>query len=150
MGTSFKSAFFHAKSKDKTMVELQPVECNLCGGKVIYTSNAKIYGREYGSGRMYYCTVCGAYVGTHIPRPREAFGILANQEMRDMKQLCHKLFDEQWIHKKTIKEKKHARKQAYRSLAKALNIEESECHFGYFDMEMLHKAYKVLSESNAK
>ena len=72
---------------------LYPTKCNLCGGDVVYISNARIYGREYGSGRCYYCTSCKAYVGTHKPRPREAFGILANAEMRNMKKKCHKLFD---------------------------------------------------------
>lgn len=53
-------------------MELKPKICNICNGKVIFTSNSLIYGREYGSGKMYYCTECGAYVGTHIPRPEEA------------------------------------------------------------------------------
>ena len=77
-------------------MNLQPSICNICGGKVIFVSNALIYGKEYGSGKMYYCTSCGAYVGTHEPRPKEALGLLANAEMRDMKMKCHGLFDERW------------------------------------------------------
>lgn len=129
-------------------MNLYPTECNICGGPVIYTSNSKIYGREYGSGKMYYCTQCGSYVGTHIPRPREAFGLLANEEMRDMKQKCHKLFDEKWIHEKTIKQKKKVRKQAYKELADKLEISIHNCHFGYFDMDMLNKAYEILAKEN--
>ena len=49
------------------MIDKYPTVCNLCGGKVIYTSNARIYGKEYGSGKCYLCTNCGAYVGTHKP-----------------------------------------------------------------------------------
>ena len=30
------------------MIDKYPTVCNLCGGKVIYTSNARIYGKEYG------------------------------------------------------------------------------------------------------
>ena len=38
------------------MINTQPEVCNLCGGKVIYTSNARVYhGREYGSGYCYLC-----------------------------------------------------------------------------------------------
>ena len=125
-------------------MNLYPTECNICGGNVIYTSNSKIYGREYGSGKMYYCTSCGAYVGTHIPRPKEAFGILANQQMRDMKIKCHELFDEKWIHEKTINQKRKARRNAYKQLADKLCIPVSNCHFGYFDMDMLNKAYVML------
>lgn len=31
------------------MIDIHPTKCNICGGKVIYTSNAEVYGREYGS-----------------------------------------------------------------------------------------------------
>lgn len=126
------------------MIHLQPTICNLCNGEVIYTSNSKIYGREYGSGKMYFCTKCGAYVGTHIPRPKEAFGILANEEMREMKKKCHSLFDEKWIHEKTIQQKKKARKKAYKWLADTLGIAVEECHFGYFDIALLKQAYETL------
>ena len=51
-------------------VDTHPTTCNLCGGQVIYTSNERVYGRKYGSGYCYLCTCCGAYVGTHEPRPR--------------------------------------------------------------------------------
>jgi uncharacterized protein with PIN domain len=71
--------------RGKPMVNLQPTKCNLCGGRVEYISNAEIYGRIYGSGYCYRCRNCGAYVGTHERRPKEAFGILANEEMRKMK-----------------------------------------------------------------
>lgn len=52
-----------------------PTVCNICGGKVSYVSNARVYGSRYGSGWCYLCESCGAYVGTHGPRPREALGI---------------------------------------------------------------------------
>lgn len=66
-------------------MDLHPTVCNLCGGSVVYTSNAEIYGREYGSGKCYLCTQCGAYVGTHKPRPQEALGLLADERMRKEK-----------------------------------------------------------------
>ena len=70
-------------------MDLNPTVCNLCGGRVIYTSNAQIYGKEYGSGRCSLCTKCGSYVSTHRHRPREAMGILANRDMREFKKVCH-------------------------------------------------------------
>ena len=122
-------------------MNLRPTICNLCGGKVVYASNSLIYGREYGSGKMYLCTKCGAYVGTHKPRPKEALGLLADKEMRDMKMKCHALFDEKW---KNQKNRREARKKAYKELAERLGISVDECHFGYFDMDMLNKAYGIL------
>lgn len=111
-------------------------------------SNARIYGREYGSGKCYFCTKCGAYVGTHKPRPKEALGILGNAEMREMKMKCHELFDRKWKNEQTSKKRHSARKKAYRDLASSLNIPVEECHFGYFDMVMLNKAYEILRLEN--
>ena len=99
------------------MIDLQPTKCNLCNGKVVYISNSKIYGKEYGSGKCYFCTKCGAYVGTHKPRPKEALGILGNSEMREMKMKCHELFDRQWKNEKTSMKRHIARKKAYTELA---------------------------------
>ncbi len=131
--------------EEKEMIDLHPTICNICGGKVVFISNSKIYGKEYGSGKMYYCTNCGAFVGTHVSRPEEAFGILANKEMRELKKQCHTLFDVNWKSENSHSGYRKARSRAYKKLAKALEIPLSDCHFGYFDMEMLIKAYKILS-----
>ena len=119
-------------------INLQPTECNLCGGKVLYLSNAGIYGRPFGSGYCYYCMECGAYVGTHKGRPKEAFGILANMEMRKLKMACHNIFDSIW-------NGAEQRKLCYQILAEKLGIPVEDCHFGYFDTDMLKKAYSILS-----
>lgn len=126
------------------MINLQPTKCNICNGDVIYTSNKIIYGKEYGSGKCYLCTQCGAYVGTHKPRPKEALGILGNAQMRDMKMKCHELFDKQWKNEPTLERQRYMRKKAYHRLADLLNIPLEICHFGYFDMDMLNKAYELL------
>ena len=119
--------------------KIRPTTCNICNGKVEYINNTKIYGKPYGSGYCYYCTNCGAYVGTHRVRPKEAFGILANQEMRQMKMKCHDIFDSMW-------ETPTQRKKLYAWLANALKIDIKDCHFGYFDMNMLNKAYIILTD----
>lgn len=124
------------------MVDLQPQKCNLCDGKVVYVSNAKIYGRQYGSGYCYYCTNCDAYVGTHKPRPKEAMGVLANKQMRYWKMKCHGLFDPLW------KSKRKKRGQLYSKLALQMGIPISQCHFGYFNLEDLKRAYEILETWN--
>ena len=122
-------------------INLYPKKCNLCGGKVEYISNAEIYGKKYGSGFCYHCTKCGAMVGTHKPRPKEALGLLADRRMKDGKMVCHELFDKHWKGKKSPSK---TRGQLYQRLANEMNIPIGECHFGWFDLEQLIQAYKIL------
>ena len=135
------------------MIDLQPTTCNLCGGEVEYIQNSTLYGRSYGSGWCYHCKDCDAYVGTHIPRPKEALGILANEEMRKWKMWCHNLFDRLWrggIKYNETKTKiihikpKMTRGKAYSKLAKEMGIPLKECHFGYFNIKQLKQAYAIL------
>jgi hypothetical protein len=123
------------------MIDLHPTKCNICGGHVVFTSNATIYGKEYGSGKCYLCTSCGAYTGTHRPRPREALGLLADEPMRKGKVFCHDLFDAMWRGKPKAQKK---RKDLYAWLADAMGIPFEECHFGYFDLNQLRQAYSIL------
>ena len=124
----------------------QPTRCNLCGGEVVYISNAEIYGKEYGSGKAYLCKNCGAYVGTHKARPKEALGILANKEMRDLKREAHELFDARWLY---AKDRRSARKECYKQLAKRMGIAVNECHFGWFDTKQLEQAIAILKGEDA-
>lgn len=126
------------------MIDLHPTTCNLCGGPVIFTNNRIVYGKEYGSGKCYYCTSCHAYVGTHKPRPTEALGLLANPEMRKMKMQCHERFDAFWKQEPSSRKRHIARHNAYRKLADAMGIPLAECHFGYFNLDELQKAYQIL------
>lgn len=117
-----------------------PTKCPYCGSKVIYTSNAKIYGKEYGNGKCYKCINCDAYVGVHtgtdIP-----LGRIANKELRQLKKQCHDLFDRTWT------KEKHNRQQKYKELANYLKIPQQECHFGWFDKEMLIKSLEYLKRN---
>lgn len=124
-----------------TMIDLHPTKCNICGGHVVFTSNAAIYGKEYGSGKCYLCQSCGAYTGTHRPRPKEALGLLADESMRKGKVLCHDLFDAMWKGKRKARKK---RKDLYAWLADRMGIPVEECHFGYFDIHQLRRAYLIL------
>ena len=108
-----------------------------------YISNAQIYGRQYGSGFCYRCRSCGAYVGTHKPQPRKALGILANTEMREWKQKCHNQFDPFW---QEHKDKQRRRKNLYIRLAGEMGIDVRDCHFGYFDLDQLKTAYRILEK----
>lgn len=124
------------------MIDLYPKICNLCEGRVEFISNARIYGKQYGSGYCYHCTKCGAYVGTHKPWPRKAMGILADAEMRSWKMKCHRLFDSFWQGNGKGVQKR--RQQQYRRLADEMGIPMEDCHFGYFDLDRLRQAYRIL------
>lgn len=123
------------------MIDTHPTKCNICGGPVIYVSNDRVYGRKYGSGYCYLCKNCGAYVGTHKPRPKEALGLLADESMRKGKMMCHSLFDPIWEGKPKANKK---RKDLYKWLSKQMDIPVEYCHFGYFDIHQLRKANKIL------
>ena len=123
------------------MIDIHPTICNICGGHVVFTSNAVIYGKEYGSGKCYLCENCGAYTGTHRPRPREALGLLSDESMRKGKVACHDLFDSMWKGKKKAQKK---RKDLYAWLADRMGVPVEECHFGYFDIHQLRRAYRIL------
>ncbi|HIW72655.1 MAG TPA: DUF3268 family zinc-finger domain-containing protein [Candidatus Levilactobacillus faecigallinarum] len=119
------------------------VLCPYCGGEVVWTSNREIYGREYGNGRCYLCTECGACVGVHDngkgKGSRRALGLLATPEMRKMKQKCHARFDAVWhTHKRS-------RAACYRQLAKLMGISVRQCHFGYFNLADLNRAYQIMA-----
>ena len=118
-------------------IDLHPTICNLCGGKVKLIPNKRIYGKSYGSGYCYFCTKCGAYVGTHKPRPLEAMGILANEQMRKLKMECHEMFDKLWT-------TQNERRGCYHKLANRMGIHLSECHFGYFNIRQLNEALQIL------
>lgn len=121
------------------MVERHPRVCHICGGKVIYTSNAKIYGKEYGNGKCYLCTKCGAYVGTCKFKPTEAVGLLADDQMRTLQKRCLIAFSLFW---KNQKEKDKMQEK----LAKELNISVAECNFGCMNLKTLTRAYKIIEE----
>lgn len=125
------------------MINEHPTKCNICGGKVIYTSNANIYGKQYGSGYCYLCTACCAYVGTHKPWPRKALGLLADERMRAGKKMCHAIFDSKWKGQKKAHKK---RNDLYRWLAAKMQIPIEDCHFGHFDLDQLRTAYKILKQ----
>lgn len=132
----------------KAPIPLRPTVCNICGGKVIFTSNSTVYGKEYGSGKCYLCTNCHALVGTHKPWPDIALGILANKPMREGKKYCHALFDPLWQKQKGDKTAK--RNALYRWLTKEMGLPEDMGHFGYFNIAQLRQAYHILKKVEGK
>lgn len=125
------------------MINLYPKKCNICGGEhVVYTSNSRVYGQSFQGRYIYFCEDCGAYVGTQR-NSKKALGILADAQMRKGKMICHDLFDQLWKGKRKAQ---HKRSAAYRELAERMGILVCDCHFGYFDLQELRRAYPIIIE----
>lgn len=116
-----------------------PKICPYCGSSVILTSNAEIYGREYGNRKCYKCTKCDSYVGVHtgsiIP-----LGTLANSELRKWRNKAHIEFDKLW----KGNTKKMSRGMAYKWLSDKMNLKQDETHIALFNVEQCKECIKIL------
>ena len=101
------------------------VMCPYCNVKTNYVDSKVVYGKTCG-GKRYLCPICGAHVGTHkgtaVP-----LGTPANEELQKLRKLAHARFDKLW------RERIMTRTEAYRWIAKEMNIPEAEAHIGMFD-----------------
>jgi len=118
-------------------INLKPTECNICGGKVTLTDMVEVGIKPFGSGKCYYCTDCGAYVGTHKTRYREAMGILADAETRRLRARCHAEFDR---HYGSIT----GRRRCYYYLSVDMGIKKEDCHIGFMDKEQLKQVLELM------
>lgn len=118
-----------------------PKSCRYCGNDVVFTSNAEIYGREYGNGRCYLCRTCKAFVGVHtgteIP-----LGTLANDELRKARKKAHNEFDKLWKRPTRIM----TRYMAYGWLADKMGLEQKYTHIALFEIEQCKKVVKLVKE----
>lgn len=121
-----------------------PTRCPFCGSDVELVNNSAIYGREYGDWPYAYkCeddnADCGAYVGLH-PDTDIPLGTLADKPLRDARNRGKKPFERIW------RDGYMQRKEAYAWLAKQLDIQTSECHFGLFDTTRCNQAREVCEQ----
>lgn len=118
-----------------------PTKCRYCGNEVVLTSNAEIYGKEYGNGKCYLCRNCRAFVGIHtgttIP-----LGTLANDELRKARNEAHKLFDKLWKQPTRIM----TRYEAYKWLANKMNLKIKETHIALFEIEQCNQVIELIKE----
>lgn len=118
------------------MFDSRPTRCN-CGGTVVYGKMEKFGLRPYQSGYCYICQKCGAYVGTHQNRPKDALGILATGDIRRLRVLCHEEFDKHWM-------STAGKSRVYYRLSKEMGIKKEDCHFGYMQKDQLVEALSIM------
>lgn len=121
--------------------EEKPTICRYCGSPVVYTSNAEIYGKEYGTGKCYLCRNCRAFVGVH-PGTDTPLGTLANEELREWRKEAHFWFDRIWKKPTRIT----TRYNAYGYLAKKMGLPREETHIGMFEIEQCKKVIEFSKE----
>jgi hypothetical protein len=120
-----------------------PTACPFCGAVVTATNNDAIYGKSIGTWPWAYMCEnkeCHSYVGMH-PLTNIPLGTLADTKTREARKLTKALFEP--LHGKAGQMK---RTEAYGWLANKLDIPVGECHFGWFDVAMCRRAYRILKE----
>lgn len=119
----------------------KPTICRYCGSEVVFTSNAEIYGKEYGEGKCYLCRNRRAFVGVH-PGTDKPLGTLADEELRRWRKAAHFWFDQIW--KKPLRIT--TRYKAYGWLAERLGIPREHTHIGMFEKEECEKTIELSRE----
>lgn len=115
--------------------------CPYCGGKSELVSSLEVYKRYHGM--LYMCKPCGAYVGAN-KRTGAPLGRLANEELREAKQLAHLFFDQIW--ERLIdrgSSKTQSRGKAYKWLSMKLGLPQEHTHIGMFDIDYCDKVIRL-------
>jgi zinc-finger-containing domain len=120
----------------RTNGEMLPPELcdNCCSVNVVLTTNDRIYGRQHGKWPyVFYCCDCGAAVGCH-PNTHVPLGRMADRETRHLRAKAHESFDPLW------RSGLMPRSDAYRWLARELEIEDEACHISWLTKDQLKQA----------
>lgn len=131
-----------------------PKSCSNChSSNIKLVDNSEIYGKTYGTGKVWICDSCHAYVGVHHFKQDSngkkyidtmPLGRFATPEQRKLKQACHEKFDKLW------QVYNFDRNTLYKYLAYKLELKHEEMHFGWLDTEYLTKALDILEHIDFK
>lgn len=125
-----------------------PTVCQYCAGIVRLVPAETVYDectdRLGKKGEMLYqCQNCGARVGCH-KGTTQPLGSLANEMLRNKRVQAHRAFDGLW------KRRGMTRPDAYRWLAKEMNLPMKTAHIGGFDMAQCKKVLDLCREERQK
>lgn len=126
-----------AKRRGRSKAEFLPTICRYCGGiirlvpaETVYGASAERLGKR--SEKIYQCQNCGARVGCHKGTNRP-LGNVANEILRLKRIEAHQVFDGLW------KRRKMKRTDAYRWLAREMELPMKTAHIGGFEMDQCQK-----------
>lgn len=114
--------------------------CPVCGGRASFLlESSSVYGRDFGP--LFICSnfpKCDARVGAHrnTLKPK---GTLAGANLRELRKKCHDLFDPLW------RSGELDRSEAYRLLAKAMNITTKQAHIAMFTEDDCRHLLSILT-----
>ena len=120
-----------------------PEVCEYCGGKVIFTDSAALYGKSYGM--VYLCTNCNASVGVHRGT-NKPLGTLANTVLKLKRKEAHRTFDAIWTEAVCRKTKEISRTEAYAWLAGQMGLPVHRTHIAYFNVEQCDRVIRLCEE----
>lgn len=115
-----------------------------CGSSAHLDTNAKIYGKEYGNGKVWLCDnwpECDGRVGTHPDS--SPLGTIVDRETQKLRRQIHSIIDPLW-QQQDISRKK-ARGSVYAWLQKLMNMSSKECHVGMFNKEQCIEALEKIA-----
>lgn len=127
------------------------VICPYCNKAAEFVNGETVYPhrKDLHSLNFWKCSSCSAYVGCHKRHPKynpngdKPLGRLANFELRTAKRVAHFHFDPLW-HFSDM-----SRTEAYKWLARKLDIDPKDCHIGMFDLETCNKVRQICIDYQA-
>lgn len=113
------------------------VICPHCNCPTVLLDSAIIYGQSYGY--IYFCIICGAYVGCHTGSTRP-LGTPADKALRTARRMAHQAFDPIW------KGRCMSRSGAYAWLSQEMGLSVENTHIGMFDLAQCAKVMQICSK----
>ena len=107
--------------------------CRYCGGPIRLVPAERVFGASterlgQTNEMLYQCQNCNARVGCHKGTTRP-LGDVANETLRLKRMETHRVFDKMW------RQRRWSRTQAYKWLAKEMELSAKEAHIGGFEMD---------------
>lgn len=128
--------------------------CDNCGCEaVVFINHRELYGREYSDWPyVYHCRNCDGIVGTQV-NTNIPLGRIADKTTRMLRKRAHMVFDVLW------QERFMPRPEAYKWLARKLDLTADECHMAVMSDDKLRevislepeiKKFKIRRDYNAE
>ena len=111
--------------------------CRYCGGVIRLVEAETVYGASTDrlgmtGEKLYQCQNCNARVGCHKGTTRP-LGNVANEVLRLKRMEAHRVFDGWW------RERHMSRTQAYKHLARKMDLPPNRAHIGGFEMDQCQR-----------